>query len=89
MNNKLHNISILNIDEKYLYLIVDDIHYKIPWTKCSSKLADASQFERGEIRIAPSGYGLHWSAIDEDLAIEPLLKSAVIISKKKLKTKMS
>ena len=84
MNKKLHNISITNIDEKCLYLLVDKVHYKISWAKCSEKLANASQFERGEIKIAPSGYGIHWPIIDEDLAIEPLLKSAVVIKEKEL-----
>ena len=84
MNKKLHNISITNIDEKCLYLLVDNIQYKIPWAKCSQKLANASQFERGEIKIAPSGYGIHWPIIDEDLAIAPLLKLAVAIEEKEL-----
>ena len=84
MNKKLHNISVSAIEEQNLYLFVDNIQYKIPWSKCSRKLADASRFERGEIKIAPSGYGIHWPVIDEDLAIEPLLKSAVIINEKEL-----
>jgi len=88
MNKKLHNISISAIEKEYLYLFVDNVQYKISWSKCSQKLANASQFERGEIQIAPSGYGIHWPVIDEDLAIEPLLKSAVIINEKEtIKTK--
>ena len=82
MNKKLHDIAIINIDIKYLFILIDGIQYKIPWNKCSMNLKNASQFERGEIKIAPSGYGLHWPAIDEDLAIEPLLKSAIIIKEK-------
>jgi hypothetical protein len=28
------------------------------------------------MEVSPSGYGLHWPLIDEDLAITPLLKKA-------------
>ncbi|MDO8965439.1 DUF2442 domain-containing protein [Algoriphagus sp.] len=40
----------------------------------SSKLLDASEGERNLYRISPSGYGIHWPLIDEDLSIEKLLK---------------
>ncbi|MDP2040326.1 MAG: DUF2442 domain-containing protein [Algoriphagus sp.] len=39
----------------------------------SSKLLDASEGERNLYRISPSGYGIHWPLIDEDLSIEKLL----------------
>lgn len=40
----------------------------------SSKLLNASEGERNLYRISPSGYGIHWPLIDEDLSIEKLLK---------------
>jgi hypothetical protein len=40
----------------------------------SSKLLNASEVERNLYRISPSGYGIHWPLIDEDLSIEKLLK---------------
>ncbi|MFI5222153.1 MAG: DUF2442 domain-containing protein, partial [Bacteroidia bacterium] len=30
--------------------------------------------ERGNFEISPSGYGIHWSLIDEDLSINGLIK---------------
>lgn len=39
----------------------------------SSKLLDASEGERNLYGISPSGYGIHWPLIDEDLSIEKLL----------------
>jgi len=32
--------------------------------------------QRKRIDVAPSGYGIHWPELDEDLAITPLLKRA-------------
>lgn len=48
----------------------------IPWEKCSERLAHASAAERGRAILSPSGYGIHWPLIDEDLAVGPLLQSA-------------
>jgi hypothetical protein len=31
--------------------------------------------ERNEFKISPSGYGIHWSLLDEDLSINGLLKA--------------
>lgn len=39
----------------------------------SSKLLDASEGQRNFYWISPSGYGIHWPLIDEDLSIEKLL----------------
>jgi len=45
----------------------------IPWHECSERLARASFAERSPARLSPSGYGIHWPLIDEDLAVGPLL----------------
>jgi hypothetical protein len=39
----------------------------------SYKLLEASEAERQLYQISPSGYGVHWPLIDEDLSIEKLL----------------
>jgi hypothetical protein len=76
MNNKIHEVKIIKSDDTYLYLNVDKQSYRIQWIDCSSKLAKANQTERDYMEVSPSGYGLHWPLIDEDLAITPLLKQA-------------
>ena len=48
---------------------------RIPWGKCSERLAHASPTERNYAILSPSGYGIHWPLIDEDLAIGPLLSN--------------
>jgi len=41
--------------------------------KISSRLLKASQTERLRFEVSPSGYGIHWPLIDEDLSIDGLL----------------
>ncbi len=48
----------------------------IPWESCSERLARASLLERSRAELSPSGYGIHWPLIDEDLAVGALLKGA-------------
>lgn len=76
---KIHDVQIDQIDHQFLYLTVDGQQYQIAWQACSPRLAQASQNERSFIDIAPSGYGMHWPLLDEDLAIDPLLKHARLI----------
>lgn len=74
--DKIHNVQSVDADETHLYLVIDDNAYRIRWEKCSPKLARASLAQRKRVDLAPSGYGIHWPEIDEDLAITPLLKHA-------------
>ena len=73
---KVHEVTVAHTDERYLYINVDEQLYRIAWQKCSQKLSRATIDERAFIRVSPSGYGLHWPLIDEDLAVNPLLKIA-------------
>jgi hypothetical protein len=60
-----------------LILIMESGHVAIPWERCSERLARASLIERSRAELSPSGYGIHWPLIDEDLAVGPLLLSGV------------
>ena len=73
---KFHEVQGLKADETYLYLAVDGQSYRIRWTACSPRLAQALHRQRLVVKVSPSGYGLHWPLIDEDLAITPLLQQA-------------
>lgn len=56
-----------------LYIIVEDKTIFVKWAECSHKLAAASQAERMKFGLSPSGYGIHWPLIDEDLSIGGLI----------------
>jgi hypothetical protein len=51
--------------------------YSIPIDLASSKLVNASEIERNLFKVSPSGYGVHWVLIDEDLSVNFLLKQAI------------
>lgn len=57
-----------------LIVITEDESVAIPWELCSERLAHASPVERSRAELSPSGYGIHWPLIDEDLAVGPLLR---------------
>lgn len=57
----------------HLLIITRKGQREIPWEQCSPKLAEAGLLERTRAELSPSGYGIHWPLIDEDLAVAPLL----------------
>jgi hypothetical protein len=59
-----------------LILIMESGTVSIPWERCSERLARASLIERNRAELSPSGYGIYWPLIDEDLAVGPLLGAA-------------
>jgi hypothetical protein len=71
--NKAHNIRNLVITDKIMYLEVDGKKYKMDITKQSERLANATREQRERFEISPSGYGIHWPDIDEDLSIDGLI----------------
>ena len=68
--------SIETTPEALVVILQEGRSVSIPWDKCSDRLARASAVERNRAVLSPSGYGINWPLIDEDLAVGPLLKSA-------------
>jgi hypothetical protein len=60
---------------KALIVVVETGRVSIPWERCSERLARASQTERDRAELSPSGYGIHWPLLDEDLAVGPLVRA--------------
>ena len=71
--NKYHKIEKVSFKEEKLILRIDGQEHVFPLSKISKRLARASNLEREEYQISPSGYGMHWPLIDEDLSIDSLL----------------
>jgi hypothetical protein len=74
--NKQHIIHSIDFDDTFIFLSVDGRSYQIPIAQASPILAQASDGDRHIYRIAPSGYGIHWMTLDEDLSINGLLQIA-------------
>ena len=63
----------IEITPEALIVITDTGSTAIPWERCSERLARASHLERSRAELSPSGYGIHWPLLDEDLAVGPLV----------------
>lgn len=70
---KLHNITEVNFENDFIVIKVDENIYKYKIAELSKKLANATDDEKKEYLISPSGYGIHWPNIDEDISIEGLI----------------
>ena len=73
--NKLVNIQGIHFRKDRLILIVDEKEYRFKLEDISPKLRKAGKKERELFEISPSGYGIHWPLLDEDLSVEALIKS--------------
>ncbi|OFW36546.1 MAG: hypothetical protein A3J28_06920 [Acidobacteria bacterium RIFCSPLOWO2_12_FULL_60_22] len=59
-----------------LVLVLADRRVRIPWERCSKKLASATKLQRSTAELSPGGYGIHWPLLDEDLSINGLVREA-------------
>jgi len=71
--NKYHDIQKVYFKDDAIMLTVDGREYSFPLSALSKRLRNASQQERETFEISPSGYGIHWPLMDEDLSIDGLL----------------
>ena len=74
--NKNHTIQSLDFDAQRIILTVDGQTVRLPIAETSQRLANASETERKIYQVSPSGYGIHWPTLDENLSIDGLLRLA-------------
>jgi len=82
MSTEFYNIQELEFRGNRMFITIDRQQYIFNLTDISKRLTNASEIERKRFEISPSGYGIHWPLIDEDLSIPGLLKTAVSLSQK-------
>jgi hypothetical protein len=68
-----HRIKNLHFSGEYMILTIDGEEKKFRTKEISSALERASQSEKNAYEISPSGYGIHWHLIDEDISVDGLL----------------
>jgi hypothetical protein len=68
-----YKISNIYFEQDNLILILDDQKYIFKLKDISDKLASANNNDRNNFLVSPSGYGIHWPNLDEDLSINGLL----------------
>jgi hypothetical protein len=71
--DKAHQIRNISVSGELLRLEVDGREYEIDLARQSSRLAKATRQQREHVELSPSGYGLHWPELDEDLSIDGLI----------------
>ena len=71
---KAFNISDVRFENENLVIVVDNQLVTLELSDISEKLANATEQERKDFKISPSGYGIHWKLLDEDMSINGLLK---------------
>ena len=70
---KYHQVTGLHFEEGVMILTIDGHEKRFKVSEISPILQRASQQERNIFEISPSGYGIHWPSLDEDLSIDGLL----------------
>jgi len=70
----IRRIARIRFRKEQMILFVDDKSYPFKLENISLKLKKADKKARETYEISPSGYGIHWPLLDEDLSIDALLK---------------
>ncbi len=79
------NQTEVAINDQMLIVKANGKEYCFNVKKISKRLAKASNEDLKDFTVSPSGYGIHWSRINEDISIPALLnepKSVYVLKKK-------
>jgi hypothetical protein len=71
--NQYHRLTNLHFQDNWLVITIDGEEKKYAIQEISQALTKASEEERNNFEISPSGYGIHWPLLDEDLSVDGLL----------------
>jgi len=71
--NRVHEIAGLSFENNCMRVQIDGREYAFDLKEVSPRLLHASGEQRVKYEVSPSGYGIHWPLIDEDLSIDGLL----------------
>ncbi|MFA5263838.1 MAG: DUF2442 domain-containing protein [Opitutaceae bacterium] len=58
-------------------LCADNKEYRVDLALVSDRLLKGTKVERITYRVSPSGYGIHWPLLDEDLTVDGLICAAI------------
>jgi len=75
---KYHDVKNVRFEKYHLLMRVDGKDYRIDLRPYSKKLAAADERTKMNYEISPSGYGIHWPDLDEDLSVDGVIKTAKV-----------
>jgi hypothetical protein len=61
-----------------LFVTVNGREHKFNIRDLSPRLAMASDEDLNDFEVTPSGYGIHWEKIDEDISLIALLENEAV-----------
>lgn len=73
---KFHDVQRIEFEGPNLVLTADGRTYRVVLASLSERLAGAGDSARRNYSVSPSGYGIHWPEVDEDLTVDGLIASA-------------
>ena len=68
-----HKVENVRVEKGILSLTVDGVSIERKLKDVSPLLDAAEEEVQKEFEVTPSGYGIHWPLIDEDISIDGLL----------------
>ncbi len=71
----INEIRSVKFEGDFLVLVIDNVEVNVDLRTVSPKLAEATENVRNDFEVSPSGYGIHWKQLDEDLSVNGLIKS--------------
>lgn len=73
---KFHDVQKVDFNGDTMVLIADGKTFRLSINGVSERLSRATAAERMSYQVSPSGYGIHWPAVDEDLSVDGLIRAA-------------
>ena len=73
---KYHYVKDIRFEKYFLLFKVDGRDHRVDLRQHSKKLASADDRIKTNFEVSPSGYGIHWPELDEDLSIDGMIKTA-------------
>ena len=71
--NKYHRVSNVQVVDGFLCFEVDGEEVRQTLESLSALLGRATAEEISTFEVSPSGYGIHWPLLDEDISIDGML----------------
>ena len=72
----VHRVENIVFTRSSLSFTADGRRYSCALARISSRLAHARTTELRQYELSPSGYGIHWPLLDEDLTVDGLIRVA-------------
>lgn len=71
---KHHEVTRIKLVSRCLHMTVDGKQYTIDLAAVSPRLAAAGSDDLKRFEVSPSGYGIHWPTVDEDLSVDGMIR---------------